>query len=192
MSTTEPNIVAMQRTLNEALRRHWVLYLIEGIVLIVLGGIAIILPPLGTLAATILFGWLFMISGIVGLITSFWMRQAPGFWWSLISAVLGVVVGFWLLAMPLSGAFSLTLLLIAFFIIEGAASIMFAFEHKRELSGQWGWMLTSGIVDLVLAGIILAGLPGTAAWALGLLIGINMVFGGVALTMMALHARNAI
>src|SRR6202030_661877 len=66
---------------------------------------------------------------------------------------------------------------------------MFALEHKRELSGRWGWMLASGIIDLILATIILTGLPGTAAWALGLLVGINMVFGGSALIAMALHAR---
>ena len=94
-----------------------------------------------------------------------------------------------LLLWPLTGVLTLTLLLITFFIIEGAASIMFALEHKRELSGRWGWMLASGIVDLILAAIILAGLPGTAAWALGLLVGINLVFGGTALIGMALHAR---
>ena len=66
---------------------------------------------------------------------------------------------------------------------------MFALDHKRELSGRWEWMLASGIIDLVLAAIIIAGLPGTAAWAIGLLIGINMVFGGSALIAMALHAR---
>jgi uncharacterized membrane protein HdeD (DUF308 family) len=192
VSTNQANIADIQRAMNQALRRHWVLYLIEGIVLLVLGAIAIILPPLGTLAATILFGWVFLLSGVVGLFTSFWMRHAPGFWWSLISALLGVVVGFWLLAMPVSGAISLTLLLIAFFFVEGVASIMFALDHKRELSGQWGWMLVSGIVDLVLGVLILAGLPSTAVWAIGVLVGINMVFGGVALTMMALHARNAI
>lgn len=76
-----------------------------------------------------------------------------------------------------------------FFVIEGVASIMFALEHKRELSGRWGWMLASGIIDLILAAVILAGLPGTAAWAIGLLVGINMVFGGWALIAMALHAR---
>jgi len=90
---------------------------------------------------------------------------------------------------PLSGILSLTLILIVFFVIEGVASIMFALEHKRELSGQWAWMLVSGIVDLILAAIILAGLPSTAAWALGLLVGINMIFGGSALVAMALHAR---
>jgi uncharacterized membrane protein HdeD (DUF308 family) len=68
---------------------------------------------------------------------------------------------------------------------------MFALEHKRELSGRWGWMLASGIIDLILAAVILAGLPGTAAWALGLLVGINLVFGGTALIGMALHAREA-
>src|SRR4051812_44949271 len=191
MSTNQANIADIQRAMSQALRRHWVFYLVEGIVLLVLGAIAIILPPLGTLAATILFGWVFLVSGVVGLFTSFWMRQAPGFWWSLISAVLGVAVGFWLLAMPVSGAISLTLLLIAFFFVEGIASIMFALDHKRELSGQWGWMLVSGVVDLVLGVVILAGLPGTAVWAIGVLVGINMVFGGVALTMMALHARGA-
>jgi uncharacterized membrane protein HdeD (DUF308 family) len=117
------------------------------------------------------------------------MREAPGFWWSLVSAILGIAVGIVLLLWPLSGVLSLTLILIMFFVIEGVASIMFALEHKRELSGRWGWMLTSGIVDLILATIIFAGLPGTAAWAIGLLVGINMVFGGSALIAMALHAR---
>ena len=101
------------------------------------------------------------------------------------------MVGVLLLARPVSGAFSLTIVLVAFFIIEGVASIMFALDHKRELSGKWGWMLFSGVVDLVLALMIFAGLPSTAAWAIGLLVGINMVFGGSALIAMALHARNA-
>jgi uncharacterized membrane protein HdeD (DUF308 family) len=161
-------------------------------VLLVLGTIAIIIPQLASLAATILFGWLFLISGVVGLVTSFMMRAAPGFWWSLISAALGVLVGGWLLARPVSGAVSLTILLVAFFIIEGAVSIMFALDHKRELSGHWGWMLMSGIVDLVLGAMILAGLPSTAAWAIGVLVGINMVFGGTALIAMALHARTGV
>jgi uncharacterized membrane protein HdeD (DUF308 family) len=68
---------------------------------------------------------------------------------------------------------------------------MFALDHKRQLSGRWGWMLASGVVDIILGGLIFAGLPSTAAWAIGLLVGINMVFGGVALTLMALHARKA-
>jgi uncharacterized membrane protein HdeD (DUF308 family) len=118
------------------------------------------------------------------------MRSAPGFWWSLLSGILGVVAGIVLLRWPLGGAFSLTLVLTLFLVIEGIVSIMFALEHRRELSGRWGMMLASGVVDLILAAMIYAGLPGTAAWAIGLLVGINMVFGGSALIAMALHARN--
>ena len=125
----------------------------------------------------------------MGLITTFWMRQAPGFWWALLSAVLAIAAGIVLLVWPLSGVLSLTLVLIVFFTIEGVASIMYALEHKRELSGRWGFMLASGIVDLILASIIFVGLPGTAAWAIGVLVGINMVFGGSALIAMAMHAR---
>ncbi len=189
MSSQQSGIQNIQRAAAAALHEHWVLFLVEGVVLLVLGATAVVLPPIATLAVTILFGWLFLVSGIVGLVTSFWMRHAPGFWWSVLSAVLGIVVGAMLLGSPLTGAFSLTLVLIAFFLIEGAVSIMFALEHKRELSGQWGWMLISGIIDLGLAVMIFAGLPSTAAWAVGLLVGINMIFGGTALIAMALHAR---
>ena len=129
-------------------------------------------------------------SGIVGLVATLRTRGAPGFWWSMVSAVLGIVAGIVLLRWPLSGAVSLTLILTVFLTIEGVATILFALEHKREVSGRWGVMLVSGIIDLFLAGIIFAGLPGTAAWAIGLLIGINLVFGGSALIAMALHARN--
>ncbi len=191
MSTNQPDISGIQRRVAKAMHDHWVLYLVEGVVLLVLGATAIALPLLATLAVTIFLGWLILLSGVVGLIATFWARRAPGFWWSLLSAILAVVVGVLLLARPIGGALTLTVLLVAFFVIEGAATIMFALDHKRELSGQWGWMLVSGVVDLFLAALIFAGLPSTAAWAIGLLVGINMIFGGVALTMMALHARNA-
>jgi uncharacterized membrane protein HdeD (DUF308 family) len=190
MTMNQPNLDQIQRRVAASLHEHWVLFLVEGIVLVVLGLIAIVLPPIATLAVEILLGWLFLISGIMGLITTFWMRQAPGFWWALLSAVLGIAAGIVLLAWPLSGVLSLTLVLIVFFTIEGVASIMYALEHKRELSGRWGFMLASGIVDLILAAVIFAGLPGTAAWAIGVLVGINMVFGGSALIAMAMHARD--
>ena len=186
---TQPNIEQVRQAVATSLHEHWVLYLVEGIILVVLGLIAIIVPPIATLAVELLFGWLFLLSGVVGLITTFWMRDAPGFWWSLLSGVLGIAAGIVLLVWPLSGVLSLTLVLIVFFTIEGIASIMYALEHKRELSGRWGFMLASGIIDLIIAAIILFGLPGSAAWALGLLVGINLAFGGAALIAMALHAR---
>jgi uncharacterized membrane protein HdeD (DUF308 family) len=190
MSTNPSEMGQLQSAIAQSIREHWVLFLIEGIVLVVLGILAIIVPPLATITFTLFLGWLFLISGIMGLITTFWARHSPGFWWSLLSAVLAIAAGIVLLIEPLRGAITLTLLLIVFFIIEGVLSIMYAFEHKKDLSGRWGWMLVSGIIDLILAAIILIGLPGTAAWALGLLVGINMLFGGSALIAMALHARS--
>jgi uncharacterized membrane protein HdeD (DUF308 family) len=177
--------------LLRSIRRHWVLFLIEGLMLIAFGAIAIIVPGAAALAVTVLLGWLFLLSGILGLATTIWMRQMPGFWWALLSAVLAIATGAALLWWPFGGVLSLTLGLAIFFLIEGAVSIMYALDHRREFSGRWGWMLMSGVVDIVLALLILVGFPGTATWALGLLVGINMLMGGIALVAMALHARPA-
>jgi len=189
---TDPTTAANDAAaaIRKSVHDHWLLFLIEGIVLLILGLLAILVPQVASLAVTILLGWLFLISGVLGLISSFWARGAPGFWWALLSAVLTIVVGVLLLGWPIAGVLSLTYLLIAFFFIEGVASVMFAIEHRRELTNGWVWMLLSGIVTLILGVIILAGLPGTAAWALGLLVGIDMVFGGSALLAIALAARS--
>ena len=179
----------LQQAVASAIHEHWKLFLIEGIILALLGVAAIAVPWIATLAFTLVLGWLFLISGIIGLVTTFWMRGMPGFWWSLFSAIIAIAAGLILLTSPVSGALSLTFVLIAFFVIEGIVTIMYAIEHRNQLSGRWGWMLASGVVDLILAGIIFAGLPGTAAWALGLLVGINLVFGGTAMIGMALAAK---
>jgi uncharacterized membrane protein HdeD (DUF308 family) len=174
----QPDVEDIEQAVVKAMHKHWKLYLAEGVGLLILGLIAVIVPPL-------------LVSGIIGLITTFWMRGAPGFWWSLASAFLAILAGIWLLAQPIAGPLTLTAVLIVFFLIEGVASIMFAIDHRRELSGRWGFMLVSGIVDLVLGVMLLAGWPSTAVWALGLLVGINLVFGGAALIAMALNARTA-
>lgn len=191
MATDNANFNRIQGAFTASLRGHWRLFLTEGIALVILGTAAIMLPQVATFAAEILVGWLILISGIVGLINTFRMRSAPGFGWSLLSAILALATGALLLWWPLTGTVSLTLILSVFFVVEGVATIMFALEHKRDLSGRWGWMLVSGVIDLILAGVIVLGLPGTATWAIGLLVGINMVFGGWALIAMALHARTA-
>jgi len=180
----------VERAVARSLHDHWFLYLIEGIVLTVLGVAAIAIPPLAMVAITILLGWVFLISGIVGLVTTLWLREGPGFGWSLLSAILGILFGLVLFAMPVEGAFALTVLLVVFFVVEGAVSILFALEHRRELSGKWEWMLASGVIDMILGGLILFNMGTPTAWAIsGLLVGINMLMGGVALILMARHAR---
>jgi uncharacterized membrane protein HdeD (DUF308 family) len=178
-------------SLAAAVQRHWALFLFEGIALVILGILAVLAPVVASVAATVFFGWILLLSGIIGLITTLRARRAPGFGWALLSALLGIVAGGLLLWWPLQGTLSLTAVLIAFLLIEGVASIMYALEHRSGLSGRWGWMLGSGILDLILGAVLLLGLPGTALWALGLLVGINLLFGGWALILMALHARAA-
>lgn len=190
MSTQPQDANSAQAALVSSIREHWKLLLAKGIIVLILGLIAMALPMVATIGFTIFLGWLFMLSGLIGLITTFMMRGAPGFWWSLISALIGIGAGLILVMRPVSGAITLTLVLIALFIAEGIATIMYAIEHRAQLSGRWGWMMFSGLVNLVLAAMIFAGLPSSAAWALGLLVGINMIFAGGALIGMALAAKD--
>lgn len=88
----------------------------------------------------------------------------------------------------IQGTYALTIVLGAYFLAEGVASILYAFEHRRELIGRWSWMLAAGLMDLLIAAIIIIGLPGSALWAVGLLVGINLAFGGATLIGMALAA----
>ena len=181
----------LQSKMSATVREHWKAFLIEGILLTILGLAAIIVPPLASLAVTIFLGWMFLISGIAGLALTFWARGMPGFWWSLLSAVLAIGAGIILLAQPVEGTLTLTVVVGVYFLAEGVATIMYALEHRRELSGRWSWLLIAGIVDIVIAGMIIAGLPGSALWAIGLLVGINLLFGGASLIGMALAARQA-
>jgi uncharacterized membrane protein HdeD (DUF308 family) len=188
--TIPQDITGLQSETSVALREHWKAILIEGILLVILGLAAMIVPPLASLAVTIFLGWMFLISGAAGLALTFWARQMPGFWWSLISAVLGIGAGVILLAQPVEGTLTLTIVVGAYFLAEGVTTIMYALEHRRELSERWSWLLVAGIMDLLIAAVIITGLPGSALWAVGLLVGINLLFGGATLIGMALAARN--
>ena len=185
------DIAKLQSDMSAAVKAHWKAFLFEGIVLAVLGLAAMIVPPLASLAVTIVLGWMFLISGVAGLIVTFWARQMPGFWWSLFSAALAVLAGLLLVARPMQGVLTLTIVVGAYFLAEGVATIMYALEHRRELSERWSWLLVSGLMDILIAFLIIAGLPGSAEWAIGLLVGINLVLGGASLVGMALAARNA-
>ena len=111
-----------------------------------LGVTAVVVPVLASIAATLFFGWIFLVSGIVGLFTTWHGRRVPGFWWSLLSALVGIAAGLLLLLWPTQGLFSLTSVLIAFLWVEGAVTIFYALEHRTG-PGRWGYMLASGIVE---------------------------------------------
>jgi uncharacterized membrane protein HdeD (DUF308 family) len=193
MSLTQPFAKSeVSATVTRSMHDYWGLFLAEGIVVSVLGFAAIIVPPIAGLFATVVFGWLFLIAGIMGLVTTLRAREAPGFGWSLLSALVAMIAGGILLWNPLQGLVTLTYVLTAFFIADGILVIILAIAHRRELSGKWEWMMVNGIIDLILAGIIIAGFPGTLVWAFGLLVGIDMLFAGGSLIAMALQARKGV
>lgn len=177
-----------QTNIGRVFADHWRVFLVEGIVLVILGSAAILVPVFASIGIAVLLGWLFIMGGTVSLGASVMGRHAPGFWWSLLSALVALVVGFALIGWPVGGAVSLTVVLIAFLVVDGLLMCLFALEHRRKLSRSWGWILANGGLDLFLAGLIVWALPGSAVWALGLIVGIDLIFAGWSLIAMALAA----
>jgi uncharacterized membrane protein HdeD (DUF308 family) len=188
-SMQPPDFSNLSAALTRSMHEHWGLFLAEGIILSLLGLAAIIVPPLAGIVTTIFLGWLFVIAGIVGIIATMRARQAPGFGWALLSALVALIAGGVLLWNPLQGLITLTYVLTAFFILDGLLLIVLAISHRSEFSGKWQWMMVNGVIDLVLAAIVISGMPGSLLWVLGLLVGIDMIFGGATLIAMALDAR---
>jgi uncharacterized membrane protein HdeD (DUF308 family) len=174
---------------HQSMHNYWGLFPAEGIALSVLGLAAIVVPPIAGIFAAVFLGWLFLIAGIVGLVATLRARQAPGFAWALLSALVAIIAGGVLLWNPLPGMITLTCVLTTFFIVDGLLIIILAITHRRELSGKWEWMLVNGVIDLILAGILISGLPGALVGAFGLLVGIDLMFGGASLIAVALEAR---
>ena len=203
MSSLDSSPADMQRAVKDALGANWRLFLFQGAVLIILGVLAIgvlavVAPSLATRAVDIYIGWLFLISGTVGLVATVSADDIPAFLWSLITAALSVAVGilfgvFLLIWKPVEDALSLTIMLPAFFIAEGAFQIAASLAYRNVLAG--GWMLASGIVSLGLAAVIIsiAGWPTTAiaGWALGLIVGVNLITSGWAILMTGFAGRDA-
>jgi uncharacterized membrane protein HdeD (DUF308 family) len=182
------DLESLRSQLAATIQGHWKLFLAQGIVMMVLGFLAVAEPNVATLAVGIFVGWLFVVGGIFRALSVWQSRGMPGFAWSMLTAVLAIVLGLILILRPLAGVLTLTMVLIAFFIVEGVSSIIGAIQHRQHLR-SWGWVLFSGIVDLFLAYLIWAGWPSSADWAIGLLVGINMLFVGLSLVMTALAAR---
>jgi len=179
----------MHRGIEETMRTYWSLFLTQGVIMIILGVLAVIWPQISTVAIDICIGWMFLISGIVGLATMFLAPSVSAFLWSLLTAALSLAVGVLLLWHPVEGTVSLTLALIAFFIAEGIFQIATAVRYRDAFPDSWGWMVMSGIADLVLAWLMISGWPGTAIWALGLIAGINLMTSGLGITMAAIAGR---
>lgn len=176
-----------REAVRDAVRSHALWYLIQGIVLVIGGILAIVYPLISSLSVIFLLGWLLIISGVVQGISLLGARQVPHFWLQLISVVLGVLIGFLFLRDPEQGLVTITLLLIVFFMIEGISKIVFALTIRPFPS--WGWVLASGAIGIALSLILLTSLPVTATWLIGLMLGVDLISVGGALAWLAWQVR---
>ena len=179
----------LRARIADTVARHWLRFLVQGLILELLGLLAFAMPLLSTLAIDILVGWLFIAGGVVRVVPLVRAKHLPGYWWSVGAALLAVVIGVLLVVRPLQGMMSLTLLLMILFLVEGTSAIVSALDFRHHARG-WGWLLFRGIVDLILVTIIWMGWPGSAAWAIGVLVGVNLFLMGLTMVMMAVGVRS--
>ena len=179
----------MRDAMRDAIKRHSLWYMIQGILMMITGVVALVFPMVSSMAVVLLLGWLLIISGILQAISLIGATNVPHFWLQLVSVVLSMVIGLLFLNNPGGGLEALTLLLVVFFIVGGMARIVFALTI-RPLT-DWGWVLASGIVGVLLGIYLFASLPLAAAWLLGLLFGIQLLSEGAALTYMTWNIRSA-
>src|SRR3954465_8389789 len=178
-----------REAMRDTVKRYSLWYLIQGILLIAAGMLAIIYPVISSAAVVILLGWLLIISGVVQGFSLIGAGQVPHFWLQLISVILAVLIGCLFLRDPAQGMATITLLLIVFFMIEGISKVVFALTIRPF--PNWGWVLGSGLVGIVLALILWANLPVTALWLVGVLLGINLISVGAAIAYLAWQVRQS-
>jgi uncharacterized membrane protein HdeD (DUF308 family) len=170
------------------LRRSWGWFLVLGVLEIILGTVAIGSTFIATLATVVFFGWLLLIGGILSAVHAFWRKRWRGFFLDLIIGVLYVVAGFFMVEEPLAAAASLTLLIAAFLMMGGIFRIVVALTGHLE---HWGWVLLNGVITLALGIMIWRQWPSSAAWVIGLFIGIELIFYGWSLVMLSMIAKGA-
>ena len=171
-------------TAHTAISENRTWFIIFGILLIVLGTIGIAFPFLTTIATKIFLGWLFLVGGVVQIIHAFSARGWSEFFLDLLMGVLFVIGGSWLAFFPLTGIITLTIFLAAMFVVQGVIEIAMALRIRPHKG--WIWMLLAGIVALVVGFLILVQLPSSATWAIGLLVGINLIMTGWAYLLLPL------
>lgn len=158
-----------------------------GVSLIVLGMLAVGSPLLAAVAVNAFIAWLLVLAGVVHLIIAFHAHGAGSMIWKLLVGIAYIAFGVYLVAHPVLGVASLTLVLASLFLVEGIFDIVLFFR-MRPLQGS-SWILLDGIVTLALGLMIYARWPSSSAWAIGTLVGVSMIFSGVTRVMLSLAVR---
>lgn len=170
----------------EEFRQNSGRFLALGILMIILGMVALGCTVTTTLFSIMLLGWVLIITGVVEAGGAFWERKWGGFFLHLVVGILYAVVGFMLVANPKAAAVSLTLILAVFFIVSGIFRIFTALSMQFP---HWGWLLFNGIVTLILGVLIWRQWPVSGLWIIGLFIAIELILSGWTWVMLSLAAR---
>ena len=173
--------------LLQPIRERSGLLLGVGIVQMIVGAVAIAAPLVATLASAVVLGWLLLLSGVLQIVHAFQVGRWQGFVLHVLGGVFFAAGGLLVVFRPMTGALSLTLVLAAFFVVEGVSRTMLALRMRGARG--WGVFLAGGVLGLLLGVMLWAEWPDSALWAVGLLVGINLVFGGSSLVAVALAAR---
>ena len=171
----------------EAIKGNWGWILALGIVLIIVGTLAVAMPLVASLATALVLGWLLLMGGIAQLVGAFWMRDWSGFFLSLLIGVMYLVLGLMFLRAPVKAELMMTLLLACGLIIGGLFRIIGSLMYQFP---NWGWTLVGGAINLVLGLLIWQQLPEAALWVIGLFVGIDMIFTGWTWVMLSLAVKN--
>jgi uncharacterized membrane protein HdeD (DUF308 family) len=167
--------------------------IIEGVVLALLGIGALLLPVLASLAVAILVGWVLVASGLMGVASAFTTRPHVHFWSSLISGLVAVIAGAIALVFPPAAIVGLTVVIAVWLGIDGVNAFVAAGHARKDHGGASLWLMAAGVVDWILAAVLVF-LPAMGeAVALGVIVGVDLLFGGFALIGMGahLHKRSA-
>lgn len=170
----------------DVLRRGWGWYLALGIVLAVLGVLALGSTLATTMISIMALGWALVIGGVLQLGHAFWRRKWSGFFLDLAAGALYAVVGVMTVAHPAGSAIALTLLIAALLFVSGVFRIATALSTRYP---NRGWLVVHGILSIVLGAIIWAQWPVSGLWVLGLFVGIELVLSGATLVALALLGR---
>jgi len=178
-----------ERTTVEIVRHASTWSIVWGVLLIVFGMLAVCSPFIAALAVNVVIAWLIVLAGAVDLIAAFHAHGTGSLIWQLLAGLPYLFFGVYLIAHPVLGVASLTLLLASLFLVEGILDIVLFFR-MRSMRGS-SWVLIDGIVTLLLGLMIYLQWPSSSAWAIGTLVGVSMIISGVTRVMLSLAVRKA-
>jgi uncharacterized membrane protein HdeD (DUF308 family) len=178
----------MDPEVRAALAQSWKALMTVGVLAILLGCVAILIPAVASVGTAIFIGWILVIAGAFLTAGAFTARSAGGVVWRLLWAALTVIVGVWLIVEPHNGTLTLTLVLGIYFLLMGLARITVAFLGRGQPNA--GLVGLSGVAGLLIGILVLAKFPSSADWAIGLLVGIDLIFAGWTITSIALVGKD--